>query len=1244
MFDHFYDFKTIILLRFLKKTLRALFLCALTAYFAMATIMLVVRYLVLPHVNEWRPQIEQRLTADFGSPVTIGGVIANWSGLNPTLSVLNLNIRSPQGDTLLSIPQSDAIVSWQSLLAFDLRLKRLDIRGIDISVEKKADGQFSIAGFTLESMPDTQFKLNSDTLASRWLLGQGQVDINDATLRWRDFQRDAPELKLTHVDFVLTNGLFSHRLLIRGSAPESVARSFELIVRADHLLGPLGSTAGEHAEIYAEFQDLAPSALSPWADLPEISGRFAGRVWVDIQQGKLATTTLEIAGAKVGAALEKGTGTAVFAQHAKMRVSGLLGDMLPMLSSDLLAVSKGSSAAVNVQASADGATFESALFQPSLVVVQKADLKMTLDHLRDRVSAHIADLNLANSHLQLNLQGDWHAGGTSAAGVADLKGMIVKLNAPDLYRYLTVNTTEPVRQWMRETLLEGEFRQAALTLQGDLSQFPFNQPHQKGIFKIDGLYKNLLLDYSPAKAEVKGWPALAYTDGSILISQLGLTMRSDTGSLLGSRGERIKLENLKVDIPDMAIKPLLSLEMRLSAEAALFLNVMRETPLNEKLGGLFTELGATGTWSVPLSIRADLNDMDKLQAKGRVEFSGGNLTWGSSLPALESVQGSLVFTNGLIDADKFQAKFLGEPLSVQGSFGHPGMLPDAQSTSPSNTKSASQPSAKGITIEGVLPIAELRKLTQSPALSVFEGMTRYRAQVIQNNKDGVDVVFSSTLDGLSIALPAPVGKTKEMTTPFSLKWSSIKQRKDYRQSVSFNLGDIINGKLERIPDLRSKTFFTQAAIAMGKPSVLSATGMNIDLSLGEIDWADWKGLAEKLSSEKVASAKRNSNLLPQVQSVSIRTPRLIVEDLTFTDLNVVTTQAEKGQWSARLDSKETAGSVSWKESSGAVAGRVVAKFTKLALGSAPAEEESDEEQVTKIKTIDDNQWSDLPAVDLSVEEFTLFGSRLGSLRLLGANTERGSLWNIDSLELKNPYSVLTASGQWRLKGKARGVKFKADLTISDLGKLSGFMGYPDKVKAGSGTIKADIEWLNFPWAYSYKGMEGTAEIDMKEGIFVHVNSRSARLLELLSLQSLQRILSFNFRPGTQFQNGYPWESITGDFAIDHGLAKTENLTVSSPVATILLAGDSDLSRQTWNMGADVKPRFDMSGSAVASGFIVNPIVGLSALVTQYLLRNPIERAMTAKYHIRGPWDDPTLIPLDVAPPKPEASTIIGPGN
>lgn len=1182
--------------------------------------MLLVRYLVLPHVNEWRPMIEQRLSSALGSSVTIGDIVANWSGLNPTLSVQNLNIRNAQGDALLYIPKADALVSWRSLLALDLRLKHLDVRGIDLTVARQVDGNVLVAGYLIDMQGTQTFKLDHDTLAMRWLLGQGEIVINDATIRWKDAKRDAPELTLTQVDFALTNGLFNHRFLVRGSAPEQVARSFEFIFRSDHLLGRMGAHAGRQAEMYVELQDLQPVGLKPWLDVPEMTGRFAGRAWVDVQQGKLANTVLEITGSKIGTPVFAPSVEAVFAQEAQVRLTGLFGDFLPTLHSDLFAISADSAPGVNVQASARGAVLESTTFAPTNVVVDTLNLGMQIKYSPVRVTAHISQFSVANPDVEINLQGDWHSGGASAAGVADLQGSIVRLRASELYRYLTVQTNQQSRDWLRDSIIQGTFNQVAVTLQGDLAEFPFNLPHEKGIFKLDGLYQNLNLAYSSTE-KGKGWPTIAYTDGSIVINQLGLHMHSAVGTLLGAQGERLAFKDLKVNIPDMALNPLLAVDLTLQTEANGLLSALRGTPVVETTGTLLTELSSSHVWTVPLAIRADLNDMEKLQVKGEVAFSGSNLAWADIPTGLENIQGSMLFSNKQIAFDKTTATFLGESISIQGSLG--------------------DTTAKGIVVEGTLPVATLSKFNPSPVWSALEGQARMRALIIQNTRDGLDVTINSSLEGLAIGLPAPLGKTKEATVPLNLKWMTSKQRNGLRQSVSFTLGDLINGRFERVPATRTPSFFTQAAVSMGGLAQLPTSGMTVDLRLAEVSWADWKALIEKLNSEKSAAAKRTDTVMPRIQKITLQTPQLIYDDFVFTKLNVLTTQVEKGKWEVKLDSNETVGNISWQESSGALAGRVVAKFTRLAVGTPL----NDPKETPKIEHLDESQWSDIPGVDLTIDDFTLFGSRLGNFKLLGANIERGTTWNIENLQVKNPHSTLNASGQWRLQGPTRGLKLNVDLGIDDLGKLSTYMGYPDKVRNGSGTLKGEIDWVNFPWVFSYAGMNGQVEIDLKDGIFEHINSRSARLLELLSLQSLQRILSFNFRPGNEFQNGFPWQSIVGKFLIKQGVTQSDDMTITSPVATILLTGDSDLDRKTWNMNADVKPKFDMSGTALATGFVVNPLVGVSALVTQFLLRNPIERAMTVKYHVRGPWDDPTLIPLDVPAPRQQGLTQHpGPGN
>ena len=106
--------------------------------------------------------------------------------------------------------------------------------------------------------------------------------------------------------------------------------------------------------------------------------------------------------------------------------------------------------------------------------------------------------------------------------------------------------------------------------------------------------------------------------------------------------------------------------------------------------------------------------------------------------------------------------------------------------------------------------------------------------------------------------------------------------------------------------------------------------------------------------------------------------------------------------------------------------------------------------------------------------------------------------------------------------------------------------------------------------------------------------------------------------------GFPWQTIRGDFSIKDGVIDTRNLGVNSSVAIISIVGGSNLVDETWQLDANVKPNLDLSGAAIATGFVVNPLVGLSALVGQYLLRNPVEKALSADYVVTGTWDEPLI--------------------
>lgn len=1196
----------------------------LLVYFAAAVVMLTVRFWVIPRIDEWRPAIEHHLSSDLGMQVKIGSLAAGWAGLSPTLTVQDLTMRDEQDADLLRVPHAFASVSWQSLMNWDLRLQRLEINGIDLSVSRDAQGALSVAGIKIESHPDSKIKFDADTPLVHWLLSQGKVQVSDAIIRWSDAQRNAPEFVLTKVDFALNNGLFTHRFLMNAKLPDNVGNRFELIVQTNHLFNQIASKNKREAEVYAEIQDLEPLALAPWLDVPAVKGRFAARTWIDVADGKLGQTIFELSGNKPGFLLPDDTSgslTGFDATKFDLRMTGLLSDFLPQSNSDYLLIGQ-SGQPIKTTVSFNDLNIESSFFEPSKLALGSVKSTLQLFKSSDAIdSLKIDSLQIDQTDLQLNLAGSWKASSQDHLGMIDLKASFPKLSAPSLHQYLTPVIDVETRHWLRDALTKGQFEQLTFTMNGGLSQVPFNQPDQTGVFDIQGRFQDLSIDYGPPQAKELGWPPLIEATGRIALNKLALSLDIDSATLLGTKGERVDAKLIQAKIPDLMLKPVLSISTQTEGQAEDYLGVLRHTPLNAAIGDIFDKLGATGLWKVPLELEIDLEKPDETKAKGQIVFAGSSVNFGEDLPKLENIQGTLDFSNAVFRANKISARFLGGDIVIDGVVG--------------------EPEGK-IIIEGNAIVDGMREYANLPALSVLKGRTKYRAQIAQNNKEGVDVSLTTSLEGLAVALPAPLGKVATDKAPLTFRWSSQKQKNDYRHSIYFSLGELINGRLERAAGFRGKSYFSQAVIAMGTQAELPSKGMKVDLALGPIEWSDWSDLIDRVSADKKSkSGVTTTPIFPPIDRFSLKSPRLVFDELVFSDLTVSGSQPDIGQWQVLLRSEETEGSFSWQLASGALAGRVRAKFSKLELG-APS---TSAEVPPKIQNMNESQWSDIPAIDLIIDDFKLYGSRLGSLYLRGDNIQRGQSWNIESLEIKNPFAKLNAKGQWRLKGGNRGIHLDADLAISDLGKLSELMGHVDRVRDGKGTIKAQINWINFPWVFSYEGMNGKATIDLEKGVFEHVNSRSARLLELLSLQSLQRILSFNFSPGNAFKDGYPWNEISGSFEIEEGVASTSNLVVASPVATISMVGSSDLNHKTWNMDADVKPRFDMSGTAVATGFVVNPIVGVSALVTQFLLRNPIERAMTVKYQVRGPWDDPTLEPIEapkVAPP--EGSLFSNGGN
>ncbi len=276
---------------------RVLLWAATIVYFGFIVAVLALRYAILPHVADYRGDIEALLARGLGQSVSIGRVEASWEGINPDLALFDVRIADAEGRPALAFSRVEAVLSWWTVPSAQLKLRVLRIDKPTLNLRRDRDGRFFIAG-----IPLAQASSGGEGF-SEWVLAQRRIRIKDATLVWEDELRQAPALALEDLDFALDNDGRHHRFGFTALPPPAFASRID--VRGDLAGSDLGELASWSGRAYAEigYADLA--VWRQWIDYPLAlpHGRGALRTWIAFAQGRIHEVTADLALREVSARL-----------------------------------------------------------------------------------------------------------------------------------------------------------------------------------------------------------------------------------------------------------------------------------------------------------------------------------------------------------------------------------------------------------------------------------------------------------------------------------------------------------------------------------------------------------------------------------------------------------------------------------------------------------------------------------------------------------------------------------------------------------------------------------------------------------------------------------------------------------------------------------------------------------------------------------------------------------------------------
>lgn len=753
-----------------------------------------------------------------------------------------------------------------------------------------------------------------------------------------------------------------------------------------------------------------------------------------------------------------------------------------------------------------------------------------------------------------------------------------------------------------------------------------------------------------------GWPAFEGVEADIVFDHARMTVAARSARVFG-----VKLADIKADLPALA-DPRHVLRVTGSGSGPLqdIVRFVNASPIARWTRHFTETTRASGNATFDLALDLPLSHMRDTKVDGAVRLTDNDVAFNAALPAVTRVNGKVGFSESGVTIAGLTSHVLGGPLKVDATTRSNGTIEIVgDGTLDVKTLRAKQVDAPAAAAQ---PAIATPTLLQRVAQRL-EGSARYKVALNLRSRRAVaadpapaaaasaganakpDVVIESNLAGLAIDLPAPLAKTAAESWPLRVE---VARRIGAAGPVTVvdaehiraTLGKI-NAIVERRRNAQGELAVTRAAYGVNEPAQFSAGGSYANVSVPVLDLDAWQAVVKQIAGETPAappiidpSARpavihAAASLLPD--TFALRASELKVADRSFANVVLAASRVGDG-WQANIDADQVSGWATWREvgaarpasgtSFGAAQNRLTARLARLSIPQSEAMPGRLD------KLLDASQQKDIPALDVIADNFELRGKKLGRLEVQASNSSVDGRreWKLDKLGLTMPEATFSATGSWGRAGNAQRTRLAFSVDASNVGRLMDRFGLRNTVKDGTAQLGGDVGWRGSPFGIDFQSMDGKLHLEADKGQFLKADPGIAKLLGVLSLQSLPRRLTLDFRD--LFADGFAFDSIRADAVIAKGIASTDDFKMRGVQATVLLSGSADLEHETQHLHVLVLPEFNAGAAALGYAVLANPAIGLATFIAQYLLKDPLSRALSFEYNVTGPWKKPNVSKID----------------
>ncbi len=783
----------------------------------------------------------------------------------------------------------------------------------------------------------------------------------------------------------------------------------------------------------------------------------------------------------------------------------------------------------------------------------------------------LENVSLKAEGLLVDLQGIANVGADSShvdiqAGFAEVQIAALKAWLPD------EKPGPELASWLEQNETGGSLNDVRLLLQGDPRHIPFE--HHPGQLEIRADIQGVSLGAHEKRPEVHDLGA-------------HLVVRNQRLNIHGNQGQ---VSNASIRALDIAIEnilqPRLAVQGSIHGPAPDILEVLQKSSLIPQDDEAAANVSMAGTMDLGLDLSLPLTDAVEEEARvaGTIEFKDVDLTMGL---AFTDLSGTLAFSDAGIESEGLSARLHGSDFHANAFILEDGVT---------------RVQIRGeLDLDTWLAAGDLWLAPHVRGKAPVSVTVDLHPPGDTGQEKPLEISMESDLVDIALALPEPFGK--QAGTPMTLSMHS-QYLAGRPNTLSFSYGDRIFA--QGLLDTGSGQF-RALEIRVGDDRFdLPAQGIRVSGTFGQLDMNRWQDL--------LGPADMGGSL--ELREVDIRASTISLSDMTLTDVGL-SLEKDVESWTGAVHSQTVRGTFEYPLEHDAES-IVAARLDYLHYDYL------DEEF-----TFDVNP-RDLPALDISIEQFESDGLLMGNVSLKTEPSARGMI--INSLAAEGDGYRLEANGTWDMD--VRGIHstdMALELAVRNLHDTLTDFGQETAVDKGKGVVSAELSWPGMPDQFSLESFAGTATLRLKDGEITTVDPGDAgRLVGLLNLAEVSRRLTLDF--SDFFSEGYVFDKIRGTLVFKDGNMTTENLRFDGPSADMQIAGRTGIVARDYDQIITVTPH--VTGGLPWLGIGLGP-VGVGGI---YILGKigekvgidvdeVVDKVVEVKYHMTGSWDDPLIEPV-----------------